>query len=272
MTTKPETRYARVTSSLPTVDAKTVAAYLPANYRVATDEHFGELEGIVIIEGEDEAGWTLDDYIIPRLASGLMTCVEQFVHMEDDGDGESGPHLSVWLEDEPMSGPRPKFEIGEEALSRDGHRVKILGIHREDDVEFAAIRYLDGHLPYPVGGRVSGSEEEPIWEHRIYDGIVIRSGGDYYNPADWTPEAGLQKIEGECGKGGQWPIEEYGSECPSCKIDDGERCAICGESVPSSEMAEMHDASMLSDPEMFSEAEAGIVHAECGIAKGWQVS
>lgn len=43
-----------------------VSAYMPRNYRAAWDgEH-------VRIIGRDVAGWTLDEYVIPRLASGLI--------------------------------------------------------------------------------------------------------------------------------------------------------------------------------------------------------
>ena len=44
-----------------------VSAYLPGNYRVlwSDDER-------VMIAGNDNAGWTLNDYVIPRLASGLI--------------------------------------------------------------------------------------------------------------------------------------------------------------------------------------------------------
>jgi hypothetical protein len=44
---------------------KAIAAYLPSAYKVVevTDTE-------TIIEGEDVCGWTLDDYVIPRLASG----------------------------------------------------------------------------------------------------------------------------------------------------------------------------------------------------------
>jgi hypothetical protein len=47
--------------------ARVAAAYMPlsGNYRVT-----GHAHGEVFIEGEDDAGWTMDDYIIPRLASG----------------------------------------------------------------------------------------------------------------------------------------------------------------------------------------------------------
>lgn len=49
-----------------------VQRYLPSNYAV-TDV---TVEGIVI-EGEDRAGWTLDGYVIPRLASGLIRAEER---------------------------------------------------------------------------------------------------------------------------------------------------------------------------------------------------
>jgi hypothetical protein len=51
--------------SIPAV--ATVKAYLPGNYRIteATDTQ-------ITITGQDNAGWTLDDYVIPRLASGLI--------------------------------------------------------------------------------------------------------------------------------------------------------------------------------------------------------
>jgi len=47
-----------------------VSRYLPSNYRVVEDL---TVDGLyVTIEGEDSAGWTLDDYVLPRLASGLI--------------------------------------------------------------------------------------------------------------------------------------------------------------------------------------------------------
>ena len=53
-----------------------VDAYLPANYR--TVEKYVKPMGatkyrwVTLIVGEDDAGWTLEDYVIPRLASGLI--------------------------------------------------------------------------------------------------------------------------------------------------------------------------------------------------------
>jgi hypothetical protein len=56
------------TVTLATGDAKKVARFLPSNYEViGTDA-----DDCVIIRGSDSAGWTLDGYVIPRLASGLI--------------------------------------------------------------------------------------------------------------------------------------------------------------------------------------------------------
>jgi hypothetical protein len=50
------------------IDTETIAAYLPDNYRV-----LGRLDdGDWVIVGTDVAGWTADDYVIPRLASTLV--------------------------------------------------------------------------------------------------------------------------------------------------------------------------------------------------------
>ena len=59
-------RFAKVSS---TDDA--IAAYLPARYSVVSVG-----PDATYIRGEDLYGWTLDGYVIPRLASGLYFCEE----------------------------------------------------------------------------------------------------------------------------------------------------------------------------------------------------
>lgn len=59
-------RYALVAA-----DAAAVSAYLPENYRV-----LGSVDGQAVIGGRDAVGWTLDAYVIPRLASGLYFATE----------------------------------------------------------------------------------------------------------------------------------------------------------------------------------------------------
>lgn len=58
-------RFAVVASNAPSIEA-----YMPANYRVLGHFPCGDAAW-TLIGGYDEAGWTLEDYIIPRLASGL---------------------------------------------------------------------------------------------------------------------------------------------------------------------------------------------------------
>jgi hypothetical protein len=58
-------RYAIINGNRATADA--VGAYLPAGYKVAASDG-----STCVIRGEDSCGWTLDDYVLPRLASGLF--------------------------------------------------------------------------------------------------------------------------------------------------------------------------------------------------------
>jgi hypothetical protein len=54
-----------------TPSTQAVESYLPGNYEVTsvTDDE-------ITVEGTDCAGWTLDEYVIPRLATGLITAKE----------------------------------------------------------------------------------------------------------------------------------------------------------------------------------------------------
>lgn len=51
------------------VTLQRVAAYLPSNYEVWGWDDTGTA---VVVKGHDSAGWTLDDYVLPRLASGCL--------------------------------------------------------------------------------------------------------------------------------------------------------------------------------------------------------
>ena len=64
--------------------AETVAAYLPQNYRV-----LGMDGDDVLIGGTDNHGWTLDDYVIPRLGSGMMICKEILLDLEHIGEEQN---------------------------------------------------------------------------------------------------------------------------------------------------------------------------------------
>lgn len=49
---------------------ETVQRYLPSNYAARPAVINGDQH--ILIEGADMMGWTLDDYVIPRLISGLI--------------------------------------------------------------------------------------------------------------------------------------------------------------------------------------------------------
>ena len=65
-------RYAEIRGASGVHDLDTVNAYMPSNYRAMLR---ADMSSIVIV-GEDVAGWTLDGYVIPRLASGLIFATE----------------------------------------------------------------------------------------------------------------------------------------------------------------------------------------------------
>jgi hypothetical protein len=68
---RPPVRRARVAKGRKAFPKNEVMAYLPSNYQVT-----GEDDEYVYFEGRDNAGWTLDGYVIPRLASGLIFAEE----------------------------------------------------------------------------------------------------------------------------------------------------------------------------------------------------
>jgi hypothetical protein len=70
------TRYAIVHNATSRSQAE---AYLPGNYKIVKELWIGggsKLTPVFVIAGEDNAGWTLTDYIIPRYASGSIQCEE----------------------------------------------------------------------------------------------------------------------------------------------------------------------------------------------------
>lgn len=71
----PFTRYALIRSG-----ALVIADYLPSNYEVIhrVEPHLrapGVIPqrnpGVTVIAGRDRAGWTLTEYVLPRLATGM---------------------------------------------------------------------------------------------------------------------------------------------------------------------------------------------------------
>ena len=57
---------------------KEVQQYLPSNYGA-----FRRPDGRIQVTGRDSHGWTLDGYVLPRLASGLIPAKEHIEEKED---------------------------------------------------------------------------------------------------------------------------------------------------------------------------------------------
>jgi hypothetical protein len=71
-------------------DAAQIARYLPGNYHVIAVDREN-----VYIGGEDRAGWTLDDYVIPRLASGLYFAGEISEATVPPADNSAGARVLI---------------------------------------------------------------------------------------------------------------------------------------------------------------------------------
>lgn len=70
-TNRPNMRTATLALPQRGVTLKMVQDYLPSNYSAYPDT-----EDTIRIKGYDRFGWTLDEYVIPRLRSGLMVATE----------------------------------------------------------------------------------------------------------------------------------------------------------------------------------------------------
>lgn len=57
-------------------NAKQLWAYLPGNYHIVSGDLGEPGKPVYVIAGSDSQGWTLDEYVIPRLASGLIWAEE----------------------------------------------------------------------------------------------------------------------------------------------------------------------------------------------------
>jgi hypothetical protein len=63
-------RYALISANAGQTDQ--IAAYMPGNYAVLGRTPIGASNTVqVLIGGRDASGWTLDGYVLPRLASGM---------------------------------------------------------------------------------------------------------------------------------------------------------------------------------------------------------
>jgi hypothetical protein len=107
-------------------------AYLPANYHVVHVDPNGQG---VLIAGEDDHGWTLDDYVIPRFGSGLIACREVFpVFMSEDPN--RGPGYCMDVPNEWMKVQMPESVFAEKQERKNANLVQLIIAHEGcDDLE-----------------------------------------------------------------------------------------------------------------------------------------
>jgi hypothetical protein len=175
-------RYALVSTRRDT--AETIERYLPANYRIVyeTPGPTGKVEPLtyVIVAGEDNAGWTMDGYVIPRLGSGLVGARElngeyarQIIPAPTEADLDAGWEAAWHIAVNGASNPK-----GVEHSLRNFVRDKHIPI------DHAIVRAIEGHLDY-LHGNGLGPELEDLREvqyHARRLGITDEDGR--YVPVD----------------------------------------------------------------------------------------
>ena len=109
-----------------------IKSYLPANYHVVHVDPNGQ--GI-LIAGEDDHGWTLDDYVIPRFGSGLIACREVFpVFMSEHPN--TGPGYCMDVPNDWMKVQMPDPVVASKQARRESNLVEVIISHEAcDDLE-----------------------------------------------------------------------------------------------------------------------------------------
>lgn len=85
-------------------DIRVIKSYLPANYHVV---HIDDNGQGLLIAGEDDHGWTLDGYVIPRFGSGLIACREVYPLFMSE-DPSRGPGYCMDVPNDWMKVPIPE--------------------------------------------------------------------------------------------------------------------------------------------------------------------
>ena len=135
-----------------------VAQYLPGNYKVLgrTCDNTG-----TIIIGVDNAGWTLDDYVIPRLGSGLIHCEEV---IEVDGLNLKQLEMELAIANE----PEPSKRRGRKPALSPEDADMIRHIWKENDEAWQHYRSNPNFNPKPIHLTVSDLARQ----HRVSEGVI----------------------------------------------------------------------------------------------------
>jgi hypothetical protein len=101
-----------------------IARYLPENYEAITDG------ADVLVFGVDSHGWTLDGYVIPRLASGMLWAKEEHFEVRDLLSLAKRA-LDITIEDEIVAAIDPEWREQMERLRSVGDLAEIMLIATE---------------------------------------------------------------------------------------------------------------------------------------------
>lgn len=171
--------------------ADEVGRYLPDSYGVM--ESFVEVDGgreslVVIIGGQDfGSGWSLENYVIPRLASGSMSC-------EEIADTSTSPAPVYFVDDVQAVEPEslvPMFgcemEVAQEVDSMGFPRVTITGPSREAVASYVRAQWMN----YP-------DPDEEWFQRHIVDRIVAVEPPlpDGFRRVSFTDDDGEDTYEG----------------------------------------------------------------------------
>ena len=177
-----------------------IERYLPGNYRnvgyAPADSNALDVRSLapaVVIAGEDNAGWTLDDYVIPRLQSGLIQANEissddPVLKILDDEDERTQVELiqsyrfpNVWsLKGEGQDGFWRDTLFANGAVSAEG-AVEYARKHNLRIVKVVTEYWDEGPVDPRNGNRVDNTSE-------IIAGIEYRSRQQVVEPLLYTPK------------------------------------------------------------------------------------
>lgn len=150
--TENKIRYARVSTRRDS--AESIARYLPANYQIV-----GTGKDHVIVAGQDNSGWTMDAYLIPRLGSGLISAYEI---PEDEARLTIGEPTEADL-DTAWSDAYYIADVGASNPKGVQYTLDKMITERHIPLDHPALRAIGGHLDY-LQGRGLGPELDDLRE------------------------------------------------------------------------------------------------------------
>lgn len=162
--------------------AESISRYLPANYRIIADQR-----DQVIVAGTDNAGWTMDGYVLPRLASGLIAGheitdpaeIQATVPQPTDEDLDTAWSDAYYIADVGASNPKGVQYTLDKMITE-----------RHIPLDHPALRAIEGHLAY-LHGNGLGPELDDLREVQANARRLglIHEDGSYCNGCGCKSEA-----------------------------------------------------------------------------------